>query len=257
METKSDTSKVSDEHVKNQISPYYLSASDNPGNIITQVQLKGDNYDEWARAIRTALRAKKKFGFVDGSMKEPAKEPELDDWWTVNSMIVSWILNTIEPTLRSTITHMEVAKKLWDDIKERFSVGNRPRVHQLKSELAECKQRGMTLLSYYGKLKLIWEELANYEQYPICSCGGCTCELEAKLNKKREEERLHQFLMGLDDTIYGSVRSNILSTDPLPPLNRAYSLVVQEERVQTITRGKEGRGEPVAFAVQGGVKGQI
>lgn len=55
METKSDTSKVSDEHVKNQISPYYLSASDNPGNIITQVQLKGDNYDEWARAIRTAL----------------------------------------------------------------------------------------------------------------------------------------------------------------------------------------------------------
>ncbi|KAH9656138.1 retrovirus-related pol polyprotein from transposon RE1 [Citrus sinensis] len=232
METKSDTSKVSDEHVKNQISPYYLSTSDNPGNIITQVQLKGDNYDEWARAIRTALRAKKKFGFVDESMKEPAKEPELDDWWTVNSMIVSWILNTIEPTLRSTITHMEVAKKLWDDIKERFSVGNRPR---------------MTILSYYGKLKLIWEELANYEQYPICSCGGCTCELE----------RLHQFLMGLDDTIYGSVRSNILSTDPLSPLNRAYSLVVQEERVQTITRGKEGRGEPVAFAVQGGVKGQI
>ena len=89
METKSDTSKVSDEHVKNQISPYCLSASDNPGNIITQVQLKGDNYDEWARAIRTALRAKKKFGFVDGRMKEPAKEPELDDWWTINSIIVS------------------------------------------------------------------------------------------------------------------------------------------------------------------------
>ncbi|KAH9717743.1 retrotran gag 3 domain-containing protein [Citrus sinensis] len=227
METKSDTSKVSDEHVKNQISPYCLLASDNPGNIITQ-----------------------KFGFVDGSMKEPSKEPELDDWWTVNSMIVSWILNTIEPTLRSTITHTEVAKKLWDDIKERFLVGNGPRVHQLKSKLAECKQRGMTLLSYYGKLKLIWVELANYEQYPIYSCEGCTCELEAKLNKKREEERLHQFLMGLDDTIYGSVRSNILSIDPLPPLNRAYSLVVQEERVQTITRRKEGHGEPIAFAIR-------
>lgn len=78
MATKSDTSKVSDEQVKNQISPFYLSASDNPGNIITQVQLKGDNYDEWARAIRTALRAKKKFGFVDRSVKEPSKEPELE-----------------------------------------------------------------------------------------------------------------------------------------------------------------------------------
>lgn len=112
-------------------------------------------------------------------------------------------------------------------------------VHQLKSELAECKQRGMTILSYYGKLKLIGEELVNYEQYPICGCGECTCDLKAKLNKKREEERLHQFLMGLDDIVYGCVRSNILSTDPLPPLNRAYSLIVQQERAQTITRGKK------------------
>lgn len=51
------------------ISPYYLSANDNPGTIITQVQLKGENYDEWAKAIRTALRAKKKFGFIDGTVK--------------------------------------------------------------------------------------------------------------------------------------------------------------------------------------------
>lgn len=55
-------------------SPYYLSTSDNPGNIITQVQLKGDNYDEWARAMRTALRAKKKFGFIDGSLKPPSED---------------------------------------------------------------------------------------------------------------------------------------------------------------------------------------
>ena len=53
---------------KKTVSPYLLTSSDNPGNIITQVQLKGDNYDEWARAIRTALRGKKKFGFVDGAM---------------------------------------------------------------------------------------------------------------------------------------------------------------------------------------------
>ena len=52
------------------ISPYFLSTNDNPGNIITQVQLKGQNYDEWAKAVRTALRAKKKFGFVDGTVQQ-------------------------------------------------------------------------------------------------------------------------------------------------------------------------------------------
>ncbi|XP_075492423.1 uncharacterized protein LOC142530471 [Primulina tabacum] len=106
-------------------SPYHLSANDSPGNIITQVQLRGENYEEWARAMRTALRAKKKFGFIDGSVTElPDDSTEQEDWWTVNSMLVSWILNTIEPALRSTITYVEIAKELWDDIKERLSVGN-------------------------------------------------------------------------------------------------------------------------------------
>ena len=141
---------------KTMMSPYFLSASDNPGTIITQVQLRGTNYDEWARAMRTALRAKKKFGFVDGTVKPPADDSaDLEDWWMVNSMLVSWIQNTIEPNLRSTVTYTEVAKLLWDDIKERFSVGNGPRVQQLKSELANCKQRGMTILNYYGKLKML------------------------------------------------------------------------------------------------------
>jgi hypothetical protein len=32
---------------------YYLGLSDNLGNVITPIQLRGPNYDEWARAIRT------------------------------------------------------------------------------------------------------------------------------------------------------------------------------------------------------------
>lgn len=59
--------------------------------------------------------------------------------------------------------NMEVAKELWDDIEEWFSVGNGPRIHQLKFELVECKQRGIIVMSYYGKLKMISEELGNYE----------------------------------------------------------------------------------------------
>ncbi|KZV52705.1 hypothetical protein F511_23168 [Dorcoceras hygrometricum] len=249
----SEKREGSDVSTKLTISPYFLSTNDNPGNIITQVQLKGENYEEWARAIRTALRAKKKYGFIDGSLKEPSEDSsEQEDWWTVNSMVVSWILNTIEPTLRSTITFMEIAKDLWDDIKERFSAGNGPRIHQLKTELVECKQRGMTIVNYYGKLKMIWEELGNYEQNPVCKCGSCKCNISAELDKKREEERLHQFLIGLDDSIYGTVRSNILSADPLLNLNRAYAMMIQEERVRNITRGKEQRSEHMAFAVQTG-----
>lgn len=45
---------------------------------------------------------------------------------------------------------------------------------------------------------------------------------------QREEDRLMQFLMGLNDS-YNTVRSNILMMSPLPNVRQAYSLVIQEE----------------------------
>ncbi|RVW23158.1 Retrovirus-related Pol polyprotein from transposon TNT 1-94 [Vitis vinifera] len=148
--------------------PYALTSNDNPGNIITQVQLKGENYDEWACVVRTALQAKKKYGLVDGSIKQPDNDsPELEDWWTINSMLVSWVFNTIEPTLRSTISYMENVKELWEEIKQRLSIGNGLRVQQLKSDLVNCKQKGQGKVVYYGRLKSFWDELNNYDSIPI------------------------------------------------------------------------------------------
>ena len=58
--------------------------------------------------------------------------------------------------------------------------------------------------------------------------------------------------MGLDEDGYGTVRSNILSIEPLPNLNRVYAMIVQQERVRTMTRTKEERGSPMSFVVQVG-----
>ncbi|KAJ0008069.1 hypothetical protein Pint_30232 [Pistacia integerrima] len=163
-----------------------------------------------ARTVRTTLRAKKKYGFINGTVKQSEDNLlELEDWWTVNSMLVSWVFNTIEPTLHSTISYMENVKDLWEDIRQRFSIGNGPRVQQLRFDLANCKQDGHVVITYYGRLKALWDELNNWRK----------CNLTAELERKREEERVHQFLMGLDEEGYGTVHSNILSTEPLPNLN--------------------------------------
>jgi len=150
---------------------------------------------------------------------------------------------------------VEVAKDLWNDIKERFSITNGPRIQQLKSDLAECRQKGLTIADYYGKLKQLWDELDNYEQPPTCKCGKCECELGATLEKKREEDKVHSFLMRLDEPMYGTVRSNILAQDPLPSLNKVYSILIQEERVKIITQRKEERGDVMALAIRAGRDG--
>jgi hypothetical protein len=233
-------------------SPYYLHPSDHPGMNICPVILKGDNYPDWETSMRNAFRAKRKLGFLDGTLTVPAADgSEIEDWWSVNSMLVAWIINSIDSSLRSTITYYETVKELWDDLKQRFSVGNGPRILQLRSELARLDQHGQSVASYYGHLKKIWDELSTYLTKRACTCGKCDCKWTANLSKEREDERVHQFLMGLDDDMYGTLRSNIIAQDPLPSLNRVYALAVQEERHKTMTKGREARNEAVAFAVRG------
>lgn len=60
--------------------------------------------------------------------------------------------------------------------------------------------------------------------------------------------------MGLDDALYGTVRSNLLAQDPLPTLNKVYATLIQEEQLCTVTRTAEDRGEVMAFAVQSNFK---
>ena len=138
------------------LSPFYLHPSDHPGMNICPVILKGDNYQEWQKGMRNALWAKRKLGVLDGTVRKPDDNAkEIEDSWSVNSMLVAWIFQSIEPSLRSTITYYEAMKELWDELGQRFSVGNGPRIHQLRSDIARCRQDGQNIATYYGQLKTL------------------------------------------------------------------------------------------------------
>ncbi|KAJ4821341.1 Retroelement pol polyprotein-like [Rhynchospora pubera] len=235
-------------------SPFYLNSSDNPGMLITSCVLKEGNYDVWAKAVRNALRAKNKLGFIDGTVVKPksgGKDDSLSDMWDMcNSMLVSWLFNSIDSDLQPSIAYCETVKELWDDLKERFSVGNAPRIYQLKSEIAAAKQHGNSVVAYYTRLKGLWDELSSHAPVPFCTCGGCTCNLTSKLLKDREDEKIHQFLMGLDDSVFGNVRTHILGMDPMPSLSKVYSMVVQEERHRSVVRTQDERTDAIGFSVR-------
>ena len=55
------------------------------------------------------------------------------------------------------------------------------------------------------------------------------------------------FLMGLDEQRYGTTQFNILAQDPLPSLYKVYSILIQEEQVKNIARGREEHGEIMAL----------
>lgn len=49
------------------------------------------------------------------------------------------------------------------------------------------------------------DELENYGQLPSTS----DAEILAAVTKERDEEKVFQFLIGLNDMLYGIIRSNI------------------------------------------------
>ncbi|KAL5582411.1 hypothetical protein UlMin_014853 [Ulmus minor] len=172
-----------------------------------------------------ALNAKNKLTFVDGSLSWPTATDLLAGPWSrCNSMVISWILNSVSKEIADSLLYHDSAVEVWRDLYERFHQNNGPRIFQLKQKLLGLTQGSIDINTYYTRMKILWDELREFKPIPVCNCGGMRVWMEDQQN-----ECVMQFLMGLNDS-YAQLHAQILMVEPLPPLNKVFSLVVQEER---------------------------
>lgn len=142
-----------------------LSNSDNPNLKLVIFLLTGPNYLSWTRSMLLALRAKEKIGFVTGKIAKPPVEK----WLTVDSMVISWILNAISREIAEGFLYTSSSQELWNDIAHRFGEGHGPLFFQIKKELVNISQSTSTLATYYTKLKKCWDEISFLCSLPSCS----------------------------------------------------------------------------------------
>uniref|UniRef100_A0A2N9FZI4 Integrase catalytic domain-containing protein n=1 Tax=Fagus sylvatica TaxID=28930 RepID=A0A2N9FZI4_FAGSY len=90
------------------------------------------------------------------------------------------------------------SQEMWEDLKERFAQGNGPRVFEIQKAISSLTQDQCNILT-----------------------------------ENKQHENVMQFLMGLNDS-FANVRAQILMMEPLPAMNKVFSLVVQEERQRGI-----------------------
>jgi len=91
----------------------------------------------------------------------------------------------------------------------------------------------------------IWSELEGCTKIPHYAYGNCECGVLNKIAKMIEEERMHQFLMGLDDESFSTIRSQVLARNPLPSLDTIFNMVQQEEHHKRVMLGRDQRGDSV------------
>ena len=156
-------------------------------------------------------------------------------------MVTSWILNSISKELVDGFIYTASARDLWQEICERFGECNGPMIYELHRKMSLISQENQSISVYFTKLKRLWDELGSVEPLPTCTCGA-----SRDIAEITNRNRLMQFLMGLNEA-FGSVRDQVLGMDPLPTVNKAYSMVVKFESQREILGAMNDNSESLAL----------
>lgn len=147
------------------------------------VKLDQENYLLWRAQFVPALHAHDLMGFVDGSIKEPAKliaAPGGDDntakvpnplyatWFRLDQQVLSAILASLTPGLLGHVLFMATAEEAWKALQEMFASRSRARIVQLRVQLATTQKGDMSMAEYYHRMKNLADTMSSIGQ-PLSS----------------------------------------------------------------------------------------
>lgn len=117
---------------------------------------------------------------------------------------------------------------MWDELAERFRNCNGPQLYQLQREISLITQDNQIVSQYFTKLKKLWDKLQCSMPLPQYTCG-----VIREVADHNSSTKLMQFLIGLNES-YDGVQNQILMLDPLPNINKAYSIVLRVEKQKEV-----------------------
>lgn len=107
------------------------------------------------------LQAKNKMVFEDGTLPSPKiSDPLKLIWDRNNKTMLSWIVRRLE--IAQSVLFRNKASKVWLELRQRLSQGNRARITNLREELYSLRQCILSITTFFTQLKALWSELGNF-----------------------------------------------------------------------------------------------
>ncbi|KZV50721.1 hypothetical protein F511_19633, partial [Dorcoceras hygrometricum] len=151
-------------------------------------------------------------------------DPTYPTWLADNSIVLAWLINSMEKNISRRYLWFQTAKEVWDVVRRMYSdLGNTSRVFELRYKLKEIKQGSHIVTHYFSELQELWQELDLFlEESRMCAeCSG-------HMRRTLERERVFHFLAGLNREL-ADVRGRIVASDPFQSTDDAFSEVRREE----------------------------
>ncbi|GAB2217279.1 hypothetical protein Drorol1_Dr00000451 [Drosera rotundifolia] len=116
----SRSSGSSMELVSNNVGSFFGSAFQNLSLQISSVKLDDPtNYVVWSRQCYMYIAARKLEGYLNGAKEKPGEtDPSYSRWFAENSLVQSWLLGSMDPSLVSSYIFCDSAAALWDSLKQ-------------------------------------------------------------------------------------------------------------------------------------------
>ncbi|GKF55786.1 putative transcription factor interactor and regulator CCHC(Zn) family protein, partial [Tanacetum coccineum] len=152
----------------------FLHPNDTNGSPLIPMKLTGTkNYKIWSIAMRLALSNKNKLGFTDNTCKTPAAtDPLANQWDMCNSMVLTWILNSISPELYAGQIHSKSPSVVWDDLRETYDKVDGSVTFNLHKSINSLAQNRSALSDYYHKLNSFLKQFDALVSLLECTCSA-------------------------------------------------------------------------------------
>lgn len=138
-------------------------------------KLTRTNYVLWRAQVTPQLRGAGYFGYVDGTMPEPAQfivkkdkdgkeettpNPLYPIWFREGQQVLGYLLNNLTKEVLVQVTSIATPHELWAALAHMFSSQSRARVNNIRVALSTAQKGTQSVAAYFAHMRSLADELA-------------------------------------------------------------------------------------------------
>ncbi|KAJ9543933.1 hypothetical protein OSB04_023640 [Centaurea solstitialis] len=184
---------------------------------VTDNKLNGTNYFGWIKTVRLYVRS---MGMASHLDFDPPTDGNRDLWLQQDARMFLQIINSIEPSVSTLVSHCEYVKELIDYLDFLYyGQSNISRIYSVCKTFHRGEQQDRSLTTYAMEFKKVYEEMNSL--LPLST------DVKA-MQTQREQIVVISFLSGLRPE-FDSIRSQFLNESAIPSLQDTFARVLRNE----------------------------